>query len=279
MQTQTDATGQFSLNGITNGDWQVEPQKTGDAGQAISAVDALSALQAAVGVLPLDSQRLLACDVSGDGKVSAVDALFILQYKVGLIPRFPAALYCNSDWAFTPQPATLLNQDVTTPALSSPNCTGGAIGYYPLAGSASNQDFSAVLFGDCSGNWQPGGSTTAALSNVPTTSTQVRLGTARRRGRHVRIPLLVQSSKPFQSLEADIAYDSSALSTPRVVMAGSASGALVAANDQTPGHLALALASLQPLQAGRTLVLEFDAPDRLSTGAGAHIIHAAVGTD
>ena len=48
----------------------------------------------------------------------------------------------------------LANQVVTSPSLSPGNCLWGTIGYEPLTESASNQDFSAALFGDCSGNWQ-----------------------------------------------------------------------------------------------------------------------------
>ena len=47
MQTQTDVSGQFALNGFNGGDWLVEPQKMGDAGQAITSFDALSALRVA----------------------------------------------------------------------------------------------------------------------------------------------------------------------------------------------------------------------------------------
>jgi sugar lactone lactonase YvrE len=276
MQAQTQLSGLFALNGITSGDWQIEAQKAGDAGQAINAADALSAVQAAVGELPLDAQRQLACDVNGDGKVNAADAMLILQFNVGLVPQFPTAVACNSDWAFTPEPATVSNQDVTPPDLSSGTCVWGAIGYHPLTTSASNQDFSAILFGDCSGNWQPGGGTASPLSTSPATPPPVRLGTARFRGRHLRIPLLVQSTSPIQALDAEIQYDPAELAAPRVVPTGRASGTLIAANDPTPGHLALSLASRQPLGPGRILNLEFDVTDRRAQGASVRLVHATV---
>jgi sugar lactone lactonase YvrE len=278
MQTQTDLTGQFALDGITSGDWQVEPQKAGDVGQAINAVDAVSALQAAVGDRTLDGEQLLACDVSGDRKVTAVDALLILQFKVGLISRFPAALYCNSDWAFTPEPATISNQELTPPALAPGTCVGGSIGYYPLMGSANNQNFSAVLFGDCSGNWQPGAPGGASARSISaTTWSEVRLGRPERRKRHLRVPVRVQTASPFQALDVDLQYNSALLSAPQVRLAGSARGALVAVNGQTPGHLAIALANRQPLAAGRIIVVEFEIKDRTPKGAGVRILHATVG--
>ena len=279
MQTQTDLSGQFALNGINSGDWQVEPQKAGDDGQAINAVDAVSALQAAVGVRSLDNEQLLACDVSGDRRVNSVDALLILQFKVGLISRFPVALACNSDWAFTPQPATISFQEVTPPALSPGTCQAGSIGYHPLMGSASNQDFSAVLFGDCSGNWQPSATGAASARSIRgEVAPQVRLGRAQRRGHHLRVPLLVQSPGPFQALDVELEYDSALLSAPRIHLERNAHAALVAVNDRVQGHLAIALASNQPLQAGGVIWLQFDVPKHFAKVSGVRIAHATVGS-
>lgn len=277
MQTQTDFGGQFALNGFNSGDWQIEPQKAGDIGQAINAVDAVSALQAAVGARTLDAEQLLACDVNGDLKISSVDALLILQYKVGMISRFPAALRCNSDWAFTPEPATLSNQELTPPALAPGTCVAGSIGYHPLMGSASNQDFSAVLFGDCSGNWQPsiGGTLARSIAMQPS---QASLGRAVRRGQHLRVPLLVHSASSFQALDVNLQYNPALLSAPQVRLVGAARGALVAVNDRMPGRLAIALASSQPLRAGRILMLQFDTKSHAAKSADMRIVQAIVGS-
>lgn len=278
MQTQTDFSGQFALNGLNSGDWQIEPQKAGDMGQAINAVDAVSALRAAVGVASLDTEQRLACDVNGDLRVTAVDALLMLQFKVGLISRFPVGLACNSDWAFTPQPATISNQEFTPPALSPGTCVAGSIGYHPLMGSASNQDFSAVVFGDCSGNWQPSANGAASAQGMFSgTAPGVRLGRTEHRKHHLRVPLLVQSGNSLRALDIDLQYDSALLSAPRVRLARSGHAALVAVNDRKPGHLTIALASDQPLDAGRLLVLEFEAKSHLPKAAGVRIVHAVVG--
>jgi hypothetical protein len=37
-------------------------------------------------------------------------------------------------------------------------CQPGTLTFDPLTQSVSGQDFRAVLFGDCTGNWQPGAS-------------------------------------------------------------------------------------------------------------------------
>jgi hypothetical protein len=276
MQTQTDVSGQFTLNGINSGDWQVAPQKAGDVGQAISSVDAVGALQAAVGDRVLDAEQQLACDVNGDLRVNAVDAFLILEFKVGLISKFPVALNCASDWAFTPVPDTVSNQQLTTPAPAPGSCVGGAIGYLPLASNASNQNFSAVLFGDCTGNWQP--SVGALARDVSgQSSSPFRLGKAQRRGRHLRLPLLVQSGS-FRGLDVEIGYDAAHLSAPHVRLAGSARKALMAVNDRVPGNLRLALASSQPINAGRTVVLEFDRHGDRATTPAVRIMQATLST-
>ena len=275
QQTQTDLSGQFTLNGLNSGDWQVEPQKRGDLGQAINAADAVGALQAAVGDRVLDAEQQLACDVNGDLRVNAVDAYLILEFKVGLISSFPVALNCNSDWAFTPAPATVSNQQLTTPALAPGSCVGGAIGYLPLTGSASNQNFSAVLFGDCTGNWQP--SVGALARDVSGQSpSPLRLGKAQRRGRHLRVPLLVQSADSFQGLDVELEYDSALLSAPRLRLAGSAQGALMAVNDQVPGKLHLALASTQSIHAGRIGVLDFKVDGELAAAPAVRLVQATL---
>ena len=115
------------------------------------------------GLRTLDAEQRLACDVTGNGTLSALDATLILQQKVGLISRFPVAQACASDWLFVPMPAAASNQHLIQPqnmaAVNS--CQPGAIEFTPLAGQVSNQDFAAVLVGDCTGNWQPASTTPA----------------------------------------------------------------------------------------------------------------------
>ncbi len=155
VAVDSDAAGQFAVTGIGGDTCGIEPRKLGDGGGAINAVDAVAVLQAVVGLTTLDPVQRMACEVSGDGRVSAVDAVLVLQYKVGLISSFPVAQACQSDWAFMPVPAPAPNQQIVVPQPGTTACQPGAIRWMPLADTANSQDFSAVLFGDCSGNWQP----------------------------------------------------------------------------------------------------------------------------
>ncbi len=151
----SDGVGQFALSALDGDNCGIEPQKFGDGATAITAGDAIAALQAAVGLTTMDAQQLMACDVSGDGRVSAVDALLILQYRVGLISSFPVAQVCDSDWVFMPIPATMPNQQTVQPQPGRTACQTGAIRWQPLSSGADQQDFSAALFGDCNGSWRP----------------------------------------------------------------------------------------------------------------------------
>jgi hypothetical protein len=162
MGTQTDSEGQYTFGAAETGDWQIEPMKLGDRLNGISALDAAFILQAAVGIFSLSDVERIACDATGDGSVSALDAARVLQLKVGLIARLPVAEKCGSDWAFVPIPTG--GGDPVPPRLGQ-QCEGGRILLEPLSGAAQDMDFTAILFGDCSGNWQP-----AASNETPTVS-------------------------------------------------------------------------------------------------------------
>ena len=260
---QTDSAGQFTFTGLPEATWRIVPQKLGGLNASITASDAVAVLQAVVGARAPDAAQLLACDVNGDGKLSAVDALLVLKYKVGEITSFPAAQQCGSDWVFVPQPATVTNLQVVPPGLGSGTCQLGGICWAPLVSPATGQDFTAALFGDCSGNWQPG---VAGLErSVTNNAAAVRLGAARldrrrsaTRGSRLRVPLAVESSTDVRGLDVSLRYDPSALTPLGVRRTHGARHALVAMHVIQPGVLALSLASTEPLRLGTVLMLEFE---------------------
>ena len=154
---QTDAAGHFAFSGLGGCNFHVELQKLGDENAGISALDAAHTLQAVASLRTLDPTQRLACDVTGNGALSALDATLILQQRVGFISRFPVGQACASDWLFVPTPAAAPNQHLIQPQnMAAVNtCQPGAIEFTPLTGQVVNQDFAAVLIGDCTGNWQP----------------------------------------------------------------------------------------------------------------------------
>ena len=255
-QVQTDANGQFAFNAPGGTDCQIEPQKIGGAGSGISSLDAVYVLQAVAGLRALSPEQHIACDVNGSGAVSTLDAALILQYAVGIVTSFPVAQACGSDWAFLPKPSPTPNQQALDPQMSQNSCQPGSIAYQPLAGEASGQDFTAVLFGDCNGNWQPP-TGAAALSVADVSPAQVQLSRGRQRGSQLRVPLRVQSAEAFQALDVQVQYDATRLTLRGVHRIGDARRALLQTNPNVPGRLAIGLASAAPLHSGTVLVLEF----------------------
>ncbi len=175
-----DGNGQFAFTGVSSADWQLAPHKTGDIGTSIDVLDAVYALQAAIGLRSLSPAQQLACNVSGGGTVGVLDAVLILQYAIGLLPSFPVVNTCGSNWTFLPQPVGTLNEQIEPPQMTLSSCLPGVITFRPLMAAATDQNFSAVLFGDCSGRWQP--SSTAA---DVTASAPIRLGRVLRAGRQL----------------------------------------------------------------------------------------------
>ena len=118
-----------------------------------------------------------------------------------------------------------------------------------------------MLFGDCTGNWQPSGAGAAAIRAEPPDPMAVTLGRAQAAGRRLRVPLRVDASEGFVSLDAEVTYDPARLVLRGVRRAGGARGALLQAHERTPGVLAVALASAQSLSGGVVLTLQFETRD------------------
>jgi hypothetical protein len=76
----------------------------------------------------------------------------------------------------------------------------------------------------------------------------------------------------------EVAYDAARLSAPRVRLTGSARDALMAVNDRVRGNLRIALASSQPIDAGGTIVLDFDLDGHPVATPAVRIVQATLST-
>jgi hypothetical protein len=255
----TDADGQFAFADLARGDWQVQPLKAGDFGAAVDVMDAASILEVADGLRPASSPETIACDVSGDGKVTILDAVLLLQYVVGLTPRFPVAEQCGWDWAFVPVPAPVPEQLVQPPQISGGACQPGTIAFQPLSGPVTDQNFSAILFGDCSGRWQPFG-TGATSSTLKQITDRVRLGRARMapRTNHLRVPLYVNTDGPFHVVDLLLHLDDERMQATGVHLTPSISPAALAANLNIRGEVRVALARAEPIPGGAVAILDLE---------------------
>jgi len=259
MTASTDNTGTYGFPGANVGDWQLQPDKVGDVNNGVSALDAAWVLQRIAGTRDFNDLQTLACEVTGNGSLSSLDAVRILEYTVGDIANVAVATSCGTDWGFIPQPLLLPGEQVTLPLVSATSCQPGSISFSPLTSAAPQQDFIAVLFGDCTGNWDTsaGGALRVLAPNI-----RARLdGPRERPGGRWLVELHVDDVDSLEALEAHLAYDRAAATLEDVHAVGVASEALLYYRDDTSGVVSLAMASAQPLATGTRplLVLVFSA--------------------
>ncbi len=259
--TATASAGDYAFDRVPGGHLRVEPRLQGRIHGAVSALDAAYVLQSVIGLRQLTPQQHLACDVSGNHTTSALDAAQILRYSVGALERFPVAETCGSDWMFLPTADDEVGRAIP-PSLDA-GCTRGAIAFEPLTGEAAAQDFSAVLFGDCTGNWQPSGQ----IARLEVRSERrrhrgprVRFGTLRRMPDGNAVAPVIVVARGYNAFEAQIIYDRSAL---RLVEARPSkrllrAGAMMNYREPVPGVINVAIASGDVIRGRRAMVLEFE---------------------
>jgi sugar lactone lactonase YvrE len=258
LTVQTNSSGVFGASSVPMGEWNIAPSKNGGFGSGVSSLDAARVLQVIAGLQSFSSLQRLACDVTGDGNLSALDAVRILQFSAGVIQRMPVADICGSDWLFTPSPAAP-GQSVP-PLVDAGTCQQGGI-FLPLSGPTTAQNFDALLFGDCTGNWSTavGGSQRRQSDGFI-----VHAGNARHsRGGRVRVPIYVQGRTPFQALDISVRYDATAVRFASASAKTDNDDTLVSSSSERAGTVTVSLASAAPIDPrdGVVLMLEFRGPD------------------
>jgi hypothetical protein len=258
----TLATGAYAFPAMPPGSVTIEPRKIGDFGSptAITALDAAQILQVIAGTRTFTARQRLACDVTGNGTLSSLDAANILQRQVGLLTRFAVANKCDSDWLFDPVATPGAGRRLIPPLITASSCQRGAIAYEPLVGDQTQQDFVGILFGDCTGNWQPAGA--AALQALaPSGAPDVRLRVSRRTADGMmRVPIAVDSSGDYFAVDLTIGLGPGLRAVAVRPLRGAAN-ALMISNLSDPSRARIALASGEPLQPGAILVLDIAADD------------------
>jgi hypothetical protein len=135
--TLSDSAGLYSFTNLpVLQNYTVSPYKINTVRQsAVSSYDAALILRHSVGIVTLDSLQRIAADVSGNGQITSFDAALVMQYSVAIRSHFPVGARVSDtvDWAFRP------------PIRS----------YTPIMSSQIDQNYTAILYGDVSGNWHP----------------------------------------------------------------------------------------------------------------------------
>jgi hypothetical protein len=266
--TETSPDGDYEFADVPEGSWQVGATKESDSGAAVSALDAAFILQHIVRLRQLDATQELACDVTGDGQISALDAARILQFNVGQIARLPVADTCAGDWLFVPDPDPPQSQAVVNPVVRTGVCSGGNIMIDDLLGEADAQNFRALRFGDCTGNWQSAMSA-SLISRAGRRNATVRVGRVLGRNGVARVPVYVRSTAMFNALDLQLAYDPAQLTPTGARLRHPSDSAIVTYFAPAAGTLRVALASGVPMgrRHGTLLVLEFKVSDGADGGA------------
>jgi hypothetical protein len=136
LSTMTNSNGDYSLSGFGAGAYTITPTKANQI-NGISNLDASTVAQHVAELITLNPTQQIAADTSGNGAISSLDAAYIAQFVAAI-----ANPSITGSWKFNPAsrpyPSVMTNQ--------------------------TNQDYSAILVGDVTGNWNPAGALRFDLS-------------------------------------------------------------------------------------------------------------------
>jgi hypothetical protein len=124
MTAPTDATGTYTMSGMSNGTYTVTGVTNKPWG-GVTATDALVINRSIIGAAPLVGLRLKAADVNASNTTTSVDALLVARRANGSISSFAAG-----NWVYEAVPAT-------------------------VAGGVTTRNIMAICVGDANGSYQP----------------------------------------------------------------------------------------------------------------------------
>jgi hypothetical protein len=227
-------TGTYSLSGFGSGAYTVTPSKSGDDHGAVTGFDSGLIAQYVVGLIGLTADQQTVADVSGTGGITSFDAALIARFAA-LLPNTGSA----GTWRFQPASRNYANVNA----------------------NISGQDYTALLMGDVSGNWDTvattGSAPTRGRLTKPVGVSMPELKAAR--GSQVDIPVTISGveGKGVISYDLDVTYDPSVLEpvAEGVDTKDTLSATrFITANPTEPGHLRVVTFGAMPFEAGTALV-------------------------
>ena len=231
----TASAGTFSFSNVLTGSYELKPEKD-DQVDGISALDASVVLQNVAGLQSLNSNQQLAADVNGIDGITVLDASYILQKSVGNITgTFPGA---GTYWDFTPSERI-----------------------YPLiSGDLTNQNFTAVLIGDVTGNWNADGSQNdpienSGLQNDPIPFSLELGDVTGELDQVVTMPLeITVGSSLAHAVDMVLSYDDTKLELQDVSLDAAGANLFWEKNTSQSGEIRISMAGAQPLSTAGTLL-------------------------
>ncbi len=236
----TNASGAYSLSGFGPGTYSISPFKGGGTNNAISGFDAAKITQFAVNLTTLTPNQQAAADVSGGGGISSFDATLVGRYVVAAGPPIGSA----GEWVFTPA-----------------NIFHGSI-----FSNIANENYTALLMGDVSGNWNSPTSLPGRPAGGPERSAAIKAPNMEvPADSDLIVPVNIQGAagKGVVSYDLDLRYDPNVIQPQAgaIELAGTVSrGFYAVANSAEPGLLRVSVFGTMPINSnGVLLKLRFTA--------------------
>jgi hypothetical protein len=224
-------TGAYSLSGLGGGAYTVTPTKTTDV-TSITGFDSGLIAQHVVNLITLTSAQAAAADVSEAAGITSFDAALIARFVVAL----PGSGVTGT-WKFNP--------------VSRP--------YADVEANHPNQDYSAILMGEVSGDWTPPTMFAKASRPAPEAIVTVTAPTMNAQvGTNFDIPVTVSDTtgQGIISYQFDLLYDPAIIQpqgSPVDTSGTMSSGMSVTVNNPSPGLLKVVCFQANPIAGAGTL--------------------------
>ena len=228
----TNNLGVYSIGGFGPGVYSMTPSKSGGVNGAISGFDAALVSQYVVNLTLFTPAQVAAADVSGTGGVSSFDASLIARYSAAM-PQTGIA----GTWIFNP------------PGITHP----------PILTNIVNENYSALLMGDVSGNWVNSGSRPANANGPEKSSAVIAPDLMVSVDSDIIIPLKIQSAagKGIISYDFALRYDPAVIqphADPISLNRTVSRNLSAVANTAEPGLLRVTVFGPMPIESDGTLL-------------------------
>ncbi|MDM8521783.1 Ig-like domain-containing protein [Desulfococcaceae bacterium HSG8] len=188
METvHTDENGEYVFPDVPPGDHTLAPSERAPVSERPSATDASRIARHAAGSYEFDEHQKLAADVTGNGTISGTDASFVARCAAGVIP---AVNDLGTAWKFDP-PLLAISPD----------------------SDLENQDFTAAMLGDVSGNY--GGTGSRKSYHNPGEVTEITAY----RGDVLSVPVVLDDEVFLEGADIAAAFDKDVLAPQEVSLA------------------------------------------------------------
>jgi len=224
-----DCRGTYMLTEVIGGyDYCLSVWKNDEYDNAITAFDASLILRYVVNMLTFIQCQEIAADVSGDCTVSAYDASLIMQSMVGQFTYFPKNRADNTNWIFF--------ESNSYPRYL---CPDEEMCWYPLPRSFTDLDFSAMVLGDVSGNWNP-----YTPKTVAGTIDQIAFNVVRNTENEIVLSVSLDDNFSAYSGQFDVSYPGELTFVNAAASADNSDWRVITKNDN--GILSVACAGITP---------------------------------